>query len=197
MKSTLDLFIPVGKYVSRFVMSVMRLVKSMAGFRLPKSALAPNDRRLTLAVTQNQRIYAEPIKKSPRVISRSFAISTLQYIPPVRESIFQLVIMLQPTVNITDKNPIVITLPRFRRIDSLANKNVHLVGPGRGLIKDSMAEWNQTTFELKFRARTGGVIPAFNLLELRVQEAQGFILPPALKANDTQLQIKANDTQLQ
>merc|ERR1719408_199395 len=119
----------------------MRLTKTQAGFRLPKSALAPNDQRLTLAVIQNQIIYAEPIKKSPRVISRSFSVSTLQYIPPVQESIFQLVIHLQPTVTITDRNEISIMLPRFRRIDSLQGKNVHLIGPSRGLIKDSMASW--------------------------------------------------------
>jgi hypothetical protein len=189
---TLDLFVPVGKYISRHAMSVMRLTAEQAGFRLPRSALAPNDRRLTLEVIQNQIIYPEPIKKSPRVISRSFAISTLEYLPPVRESIFQLVIRLQPTVNITWKNPIVIHLPRFRRIDSLAEKNVHLIGPGRVLIKDSMAQWNQTTQDLTLQAPEEGIIPAFEMLVLMVQEAQGFILPPALKANDSQIIITAN-----
>jgi hypothetical protein len=47
-----------------------------------------------------------------------------------------------PTVNITERNEISIMLPRFRRIDSLQGKNVHLVGPGRSMIKDSMAKWN-------------------------------------------------------
>jgi len=191
MMYTLDLLIPISRYITRNVLWVMRLVETMAQFRLPKGSLAPNDQRLMLEVVSNQIIYAEPIKSSPRVISRSFAISRLEYIPPTRESIFQLVILLQPTVNITDQYDIVITLPRFRRIDSLANKNVHLIGPGRAMIKDSMAAWNQSTFELKFRAPEGQVLPAFGMLELRVQEAQGFILPPALKANDTQIKIAA------
>jgi hypothetical protein len=54
-----------------------------------------------------------------------------------------------------------------------------------------MAQWNQTTFEMKFQAPIGGVIPAFKTMHLRVQEAQGFILPPALRANDTQIIIRA------
>jgi len=188
---SLDLFVPVGKWISRFVLSVMRLTQAGAGFRLPKTELLPNDQRLTIECIQNQIIYSEPIKKSPRVISRSFGISRLEYLPPVQESIFQLVIWLQPTVNITDKNPITLTLPRFRRIDSLRDKNVHLVGPGRALIKDSMAQWNQATDEMTMQAPIGMIIPAFSLLELRVQEAQGFILPPALRANDTQIVIRA------
>jgi hypothetical protein len=190
---SLDMLIPSGKYVSRFVLSVMRLTPTGggAGFRLPSTDLAPNDLRLTLAVIANQIIYAEPIKKSPRVVGRSFQISTLEYLPPVQESIFQLVIWLMPTVNVTDRNPIVLTLPRFRRIDSLQGKNVHLIGPARSLIKDSMAQWNQTTFQLTLNAADDGIIPAFNLMELRIQEAQGFILPPALSANDSQIIVEA------
>jgi hypothetical protein len=188
---TLDLFVPVGKWISRFVLSVMRLTTAQAGFRLPKTSLAPNDKRLTLAVISNQIIYPEPIKESPRVISRSFQISKLEYLPPVQESIFQLVIWLLPTVNITDRNPVTLLLPRFKRIESLQNKNVHLIGPGRGLIKDSMAAWNPATFELTMDVPEGSVIPAFEMLELRVQEAQGFILPPSLKANDTDIMIQA------
>merc|ERR1719498_913473 len=138
MQYTLDMKIPTGKFIPRTVLSVMRLIKTQAWFRLPKSALAPNDRRLTSEVIENQIIYAEPIKKSPRVISRSFAVSQLMYTPPTRESIFQLGIRLQPTVNLTYQNRIKITLPRFRRIDSLVGKNVHLAGPGRSLIMESM-----------------------------------------------------------
>jgi len=185
----LDLHVPVGTFISRGAINVIRILKADGGFRLPTSALAPNDMRLTIAVIKNQIIYAEPIKESPRVVDRSFAISEFQYLPPTQQSIFMLVIRLQPTVNITDETDMIITLPGF--VNSLNKVNVHLIGESRGLIRESMAQWNATDNELTLKVPEDHEIPAFTIINLRITESQGFILPSDLNANDTRIRIRA------
>eukprot|EP00933_Yihiella_yeosuensis_P002447 TRINITY_DN10414_c0_g1_i1.p1 TRINITY_DN10414_c0_g1~~TRINITY_DN10414_c0_g1_i1.p1 ORF type:complete len:641 (+),score=95.21 TRINITY_DN10414_c0_g1_i1:135-1925(+) len=158
------------------------------GFRLPRTPLLPNDKRLTIQSLGNNIIFEEPVKESPRVVERSFMISEFQYRPPQKESICQLQITLQPTVNISgDTNDISIFLPGFR--NSLSKVNIHIMGEDRFRIENSMAEWNETTATLLFKVPRRQVIPAFEMLDLRIEESQGFILPAALNANDTKLQI--------
>jgi hypothetical protein len=144
-------------------------------------------------VIENQIIRAEPIKESPRVISRTFIQSELEYYPkpPARDNIFQLRINVTPTVIINHQNPIVIKLPKFRRIDSLIGRKVHLSGANNSLIEESMADWNQTSEELSFKPPSDQVIPASLPLQLMIQEAQGFILPAELRANDTRILIES------
>lgn len=185
----LDLEVPVGTYISRGALNVIRILKADGGFRLPTSALAPNDMRLTIAVIKNQIIYAEPIKESPRVVDRSFAISEFEYRPAMQQSIFMLVMRLQPTVNITDSTDIIISLPGF--VNSLNKVNIHLIGESRGLIRESMAQWNATDNELTMKVPENTEIPAFQILSLRITESQGFILPSDLNANDTRIRIRA------
>lgn len=189
LEYSLDLMVPTGKFVSRAANNVVRILRSDGGFRLPTFALAPNDLRLTIAVIQNQIIFAEPIKESPRVVDRTFAISEFNYFPPAQQNIFMLTMRLQPTVNLTDSNDIVIRLPGF--VNSLDKFNIHLIGASSGLIRESMAQWNSTSQELTMLVPFGSIIPAFTVLELRVAESQGFILPDSLNANDTRITIKS------
>ncbi|CAK9019510.1 Protein LOW PSII ACCUMULATION 1 [Durusdinium trenchii] len=79
--------------------------------------------------------------------------------------------------------------PGFR--NSLSKVNIHIMGEDRGRIQDSMGSWNETTARLTLKVPLREVIPAFTMLDLRVEESQGFILPSALNANDTSLRISS------
>jgi len=187
----LNLHVPIGYKATRGALSVVRIMTNEGGFVLPKFTLNVNDPRLTIAVIENQIVFPEPIKSSPRVVERSFSISEFDYQPLQQESIFLFKIRLQPTVNISETQPIVMNLPGFR--NSLSKLNIHVTGPGRELIRDSMAQWNATTSELRLYPVEGGKILADTIVELQIQESQGFILPSALHANDTNLQIRSEN----
>jgi len=99
---------------------------------------------------------------------------------------------LQPTVNITHENDIILFLPRFR--NSLSKLNIHIMGEDRWRIADSMAQWNETTKRLTMPVVRNQPIAAFTTMHLRVEESQGFILPEELDANDTRLIIEAKNS---
>lgn len=188
MDNTFDLVVPVGQAIYRQLTTVLRIMQS-GGFRLPITPLLPDDTRLTIQAIGNVVVFEEPIKNSPRVVDRSFQVSEFIYAPPQQDSIFQLKMLLQPTVNITHANDIVLFLPGFR--NSLSKVNIHIMGEDRGRIQDSMGSWNETTARLTLKVPLREVIPAFTMLDLRVEESQGFILPSALNANDTSLRISS------
>eukprot|EP00913_Durusdinium_trenchii_P018235 g17132.t1 len=185
MDNTFDLVVPVGQAIYRQLTTVLRIMQS-GGFRLPITPLLPDDTRLTIQAIGNVVVFEEPIKNSPRVVDR---VSEFIYAPPQQDSIFQLKMLLQPTVNITHANDIVLFLPGFR--NSLSKVNIHIMGEDRGRIQDSMGSWNETTARLTLKVPLREVIPAFTMLDLRVEESQGFILPSALNANDTSLRISS------
>eukprot|EP00930_Biecheleria_cincta_P059553 TRINITY_DN4525_c0_g2_i1.p1 TRINITY_DN4525_c0_g2~~TRINITY_DN4525_c0_g2_i1.p1 ORF type:complete len:931 (+),score=159.96 TRINITY_DN4525_c0_g2_i1:136-2928(+) len=186
LEETFDIAVPKGRKVYRQLVSVLRVMEA-GGFRLPTTALEPDDARLTIQAMGNVIIREEPIKTSPRVVERSFLISKYTYSPPENQSIFQLKIQLMPTVNITENNDIILYLPRF--VNTLAKLNIHIMGEDRFRIDNSMGYWNETTSELRMSVPYRQVIPAFTVLDLRIEESQGFKLPATLDANDTTLQI--------
>lgn len=188
LDNTFDLVVPVGQAIYRQLITVLRIMES-GGFRLPTTPLLPNDMSLTIQAIGNVVIFEEPIKTSPRVVDRSFQVSEFIYAPPQKDSIFQLKMILQPTVNITSDNDIIIFLPGFR--NSLSKVNIHIMGEDRGRIQHSMAYWNETTARLTLTVPRREVIPAFTMLDLRIEESQGFILPSALNANDTTIRISS------
>jgi hypothetical protein len=181
--------VPVGEKAERNDLSVFRVLSAKGGFRLPPTTLTVNDPSLTIEVIENQIIYPEPWKSSPRVVSRSFNQSEFRYLPPTKESIFLFIIKLQPTVNLTSSSPIQLTLPGFR--NSLSKLNIHITGPSRGLIEDSMGQWNATTSQLTLNIPEGQNIPADTLVEIQIEESQGFILPDRLHENDETLRVAA------
>mmetsp|Transcript_70728 Transcript_70728/g.165888 ORF Transcript_70728/g.165888 Transcript_70728/m.165888 type:complete len:1497 (+) Transcript_70728:104-4594(+) len=188
MAETFDLIVPIGQQIYRQQPTVLRIMES-SGFRLPSTPLLPNDPSLTIQAMGNVVIYEEPIKTSPRVVDRSFMVSEFIYAPPQQDSIFQLKMILQPTVNITEDNDIILFLPGFR--NSLSKVNIHIMGEDRFRIENSMGYWNETTARLRLTVPRREVIPAFTMLDLRIEESQGFILPAALNANDTTLTIQS------
>ncbi|CAJ1329421.1 unnamed protein product [Effrenium voratum] len=109
LSNTFDLVVPVGQSIYRQLITVLRIMES-GGFRLPSTPLLPDDMRLTIQAIGNVVIFEEPIKTSPRVVDRSFQVSEFVYSPPQKDSIFQLRMILQPTVNITEDNDIIIFL---------------------------------------------------------------------------------------
>lgn len=186
LEETFNFEVPKGRKIYRQLVTVLRVMES-GGFRLPINALEPNDARLTIQAMGNVIIREEQIKTSPRVVDRSFIVSNFIYAPPQNQSIFQLKMQLQPTVNITDKNDIILYMPSF--VNSLAKLNIHIMGEDRHRIENSMGYWNETTQELRMKIPYRQVIPAFTMLDLRIEESQGFKLPAELNANDTRLQI--------
>jgi len=188
MAETFDLVVPIGQQIYRQQPTVLRIMES-SGFRLPATPLLPNDPSLTIQAIGNVVIFEEPIKTSPRVVDRSFMVSEFIYAPPQQDSIFQLKMILQPTVNITEDNDIIIFLPGFR--NSLAKVNIHIMGEDRFRIDNSMGYWNETTARLRLSVPLREVIPAFTMMDLRIEESQGFLLPAALNANDTSLTIQS------
>eukprot|EP00927_Polykrikos_kofoidii_P021047 TRINITY_DN20070_c0_g1_i1.p1 TRINITY_DN20070_c0_g1~~TRINITY_DN20070_c0_g1_i1.p1 ORF type:complete len:1612 (+),score=301.09 TRINITY_DN20070_c0_g1_i1:309-4838(+) len=186
---TLDLHIPRGKFVTRSEPSVLRLMEPDNAIRLPTFPLEPNDPRLKIGVIQNQIIHMTSIFDSPRVVDRSFIVSEFEYLPAQAESIFMLRMKLEPTVNITEDQPIIISLPGF--INVLSKFNIHITGPNRSMIRDSMGQWNASEQTLTLKAPVGQRICAFCLMELQVEESQGFILPPSLNANDSRVTVSS------
>jgi hypothetical protein len=184
----LDLRIPVNKRVSRAVTSAVRVLQ-VGGFRLPKGSFEPNDPRLKISVVENQLISEASIMQSPRVVDRSFLISEFEYLPATRKTIFKLKMRLQPTVNITNAQPITIRLPGF--VNSLSKRNIHIMGPSRSLIDGSMARWNATTEELRMEPPRLQQINEYSMLELEIEESQGFVLPDQLNANHSKLTISS------
>ncbi|CAE8627095.1 unnamed protein product, partial [Polarella glacialis] len=182
----LSIKVPAGNVIDRTETTVLRVMES-GGFRLPSTPLEPNDQRLTIESTGSVIIYEEKIRMSPRVVDRSFMVSIFEYRPPQKESIFQLLMTLQPTVNISSTNDIIIFMPGFR--NSLSKINIHIMGDDRFRLLDSMGQWNETTAQLRMKVPKGEIIPAFTMLDLRIEESQGFILPAALNANDTSIKI--------
>jgi hypothetical protein len=180
-----DFLIPTGKYLPRTSVCVLRVLKADGGFITPQFSLEPNDLRLTIAVVENQIIREESIRESPRVVARSFAISTFDYLPAVPQSIFQLKMTLMPTVNITSDNPIYIKLDRFNNTSpkppcpspppgappTPCPINVHVSGASRAFIKDSMAQWDPANRTLKMGVPADNPIIAFTVLELAISEA--------------------------
>jgi hypothetical protein len=204
----LDLVIPIGSQsLPRTSLAVMKIMKADGGFRLPATSLAPNDLRLTIAVVENQIIYAEPIRSSPRVVARSFARSEFLYLPPVPESIFQLKMILQPTVNITKDKPIIISLfgfsNNFRQPPAQSEcqakwqwdcpTSIHIQGEDRGMFEASIAWWNRSTNELLLQVVDGVPINAFTVVDIFIAENQGFTLPETLNENDTRITIRSYD----
>ncbi|CAE7830187.1 RDH8 [Symbiodinium microadriaticum] len=115
LAETFDLVVPIGQQIYRQQPTVLRIMES-SGFRLPATPLLPNDPSLTIRAIGNVVIFEEPIKTSPRVVDRSFMVSEFIYAPPQQDSIFQLKMILQPTVNITEDNDIIIFLPCSKRM---------------------------------------------------------------------------------
>jgi len=187
---TMDMVVPAKYIISRFKKSFVRILER-DGFRLPQTPLLPNDPKLTIACIKNQLIFEEQIKSSPRVVDRTFLTSVLEYHPPQRESIFQLIMVLEPTVDIKLENEITIKLPGFR--NKLSKRNVHLMGKGRSYFKDSLAAWDETASELKLTVKQDQTIKAFSTVRLRIEESQGFILPETLDANDSRILISSKN----
>jgi hypothetical protein len=188
LAETFSLEVPRDQSLDRTALTVVRVMEYI-GFRLPSTPLEPNDQRLTIRSTENNIIFEEPIKTSPRVVSRTFMISEFRYRPPKKQSIFQLQMILQPTVNITADNDIIVYLPQFS--NSLSKVNVRFTGNDSFRIENSLGLWNETTAQLTFSVPFKSVIPAFTMLEFHIDESQGFILPPALRSNDPTLQISS------
>eukprot|EP00929_Paragymnodinium_shiwhaense_P063655 TRINITY_DN31811_c0_g1_i1.p1 TRINITY_DN31811_c0_g1~~TRINITY_DN31811_c0_g1_i1.p1 ORF type:complete len:1738 (+),score=312.78 TRINITY_DN31811_c0_g1_i1:62-5215(+) len=188
---TLTFEVPKDKEIPRSEYCLMRISMTDGAFKLPQDGLTYNDPRLTVAVVKNQIILPMPIIESPRVVDRTFDISELDYLPPQKESTFQMRIRLRPTVNITKDQPIILSLPGF--INVLSKFNIHILGADRDKIRDSMAQWNATTSELTFQAPLETYIPANEELNLIIQESQGFILPASLNANDTRIRVRSVD----
>jgi hypothetical protein len=187
----LDVPVRFQSGISRTSITVMRVLAEDAGFRLPITPLAPNDRRLTIAVVENQIIRPQPIAESPQVVARGFAISEFEYFPPTRKSIFMLTMRLQPTVNITDSQDIIIELPGFN--NTLRKVNIQIMGEDRYRIRGSAGIWRQEGYNLTLKLLENTVIEAFTILNLRIEESQGFQLPASLNSNDTRLRISSID----
>lgn len=184
----LDLRIPVNYKISRTLKSVIRILPE-GGFKLPSFPLSAQDSRLKISVVENQLINEAPFLSSPRVVDRSFEISEFEYYPAQKETIFLLKMRLKSTVGMTSSNPIIIQMPGF--INSLSKVNINIKGPNRSSIKGSMAQWNASTSTLTMQVPLANPIPADSLLELNIEEAQGFILPKFLDANDTRIRISS------
>mmetsp|Transcript_33263 Transcript_33263/g.88043 ORF Transcript_33263/g.88043 Transcript_33263/m.88043 type:complete len:1539 (-) Transcript_33263:138-4754(-) len=182
---SMDILVPLGDVIQPQVNVIKVFPTSTAGFMLPTFSLEPNDPRLTITCIKNQRIYEEPIRSSPRVVRRTFEISEFIYRPPVRESIFLLQMKLMPAVNITPGNPIIIELPGFR--NSLSKQLIEVRGADRFRIASSMGRWNESTQALTLQVDS--LIEAFTVLDLRLEESQGFILPARLDENDPRIMI--------
>lgn len=165
-------------------------VKADGGWRLPREGLLLDDPKLRIMCVENQIIYSEPIKSSPLVVDRTFALSQYLYDPPVKGSIFHFTIRLTPTVNVTEDDHIILSLPGF--FNPLPGKtNIHIKGQDRLMIVDSMGKWNSTSNKLTLELAPGVIMAAFDLFEIEIEESQGFILPDMLDANDTRLMITA------
>jgi len=184
----LKLTVPVGNAIIQRL-NVMRVrAVGNAGFMLPITSLSANDPRLRISVDGNQYIYEEQIQSSPRIVRRTFLISTFEYRPPVKESIFLFIMRLQPAVNISYPADIVINLPGFR--NSLSKQKIEISGPSRSYIKLAEGQWNETTEMLTFpMIFNGEVIQQDEMLEFRIKESQGFILPSKLQRNDPTIRI--------
>jgi len=124
-------------------------------------------------------------------VDRTFLTSIFEYRPPQRESIFQLLMTLEPTVDIAPDNVIKIKLPGFR--NKLSKRDVHVMGEGRSYIKDSLARWDEKASELKLEVTAGQIIKAFTTVHLRIEESQGFILPETLEKNDPTILISSRN----
>jgi hypothetical protein len=96
-------------------------------------------------------------------------------------------IKLQPTVNVSSNQPIVFSLPGF--VNSLSKLNIHITGPDRDMIQSSMGQWNATTSELTLVPAIQ--IPADKLLDIQIEESQGFILPRSLYENHSDLLVES------
>lgn len=165
-------------------------IPQMGGFQLPDDMFLKNDPRLKIACVANQIIREEQIKTSPIVVTRTFIQSELEYHPAVAGSICLILMTLRPTVNITDGQDIVIKFARFQRnILFLTQRNIHIMGPDRYRITDSMGQWNETTQTLTMSVPIGAPIPANTTLNLRIEESQGFQLPQFLDQNDHAIRI--------
>jgi len=187
---TFDLEVPPGYELDRTKRIVLRVLReNSGGFRLPRTPLQPNDPSITIQTLQNQIIFSEGIKISPQVVARTFITSEFQYQPAVSGSPFLLTMRLEPTVNITFRNAINIELPGFT--NALSKNNIHITGPARDRITDSMGQWNETTSTLRLTIPFGQQIDTFTVLDFRIEESQGFLLPGELDSNDTRLRISS------
>mmetsp|Transcript_107634 Transcript_107634/g.246399 ORF Transcript_107634/g.246399 Transcript_107634/m.246399 type:complete len:900 (+) Transcript_107634:636-3335(+) len=182
---TLDMEVALGELVPNDGVSGVALLQDHANCTLP-DLLDENDPDLTIEVTQGQVIYPEPVKRSEKVVSRTFLISTFDYQPRQKESTFLWTITIQPTVNITEF-PIEITMPRVNNI--LNKRNIHLTGKDANRILAQTAYWNQTTFKLTLPVPPAQQLDAFQTFEFKIEESQGFTLPPELFKNDPGLTI--------
>jgi hypothetical protein len=181
-------------------LSVIRVVAD-GGFRLPRDGLVLDDTKLQISCETNQIIYKEAIKSSPLVVDRTFENSVFIYDPPRAGSPFHFTIQLRPTVDVTDAQPIRLTLRTENSCSDNPDRcftnpipgkvNIHISGANRTMIQDAQAQWNSTSSELTLQLATGVVMQAFTDFEIEIKENQGFVLPSQLNADDTRLTIEA------
>lgn len=184
----LKITVPVGNAIIQRL-NVMRIrAVGNAGFMLPITSLSRNDPTLTIRCDSNQFIYEEPIQSSPRIVRRTFLTSKFEYRPPVKESIFLFVMSLQPAVNISWPAHLEVELRGFR--NSLSKQRIEITGSSRSYIKRAEGYWNESTEILELPLIFNGpVIQADEMLEFRIEESQGFILPSKLQRNDPTIRI--------
>ncbi|CAK0837271.1 unnamed protein product, partial [Prorocentrum cordatum] len=184
-------------------LSVIRVV-AQGGFRLPKDGLVQDDARLKISCESNQIIYQEAIKSSPLVVDRTFESSVYTYGPPRAGSPFHFTIQLRPTVDVTDANPIRLTLAALSGAETCSEYpdkcftnpipgkiNIHISGANRTMIQDAQAQWNSTSSQLTLQLASGVVMEAFTDFEIEIKENQGFVLPSQLNQDDVRLTIEA------
>lgn len=182
----LDMVVPDGFMIYNDKPTVARF-RLQAGFRTPPFTLVQNDPRLKIEALENQIIYPQNISDSPRVIARTFMTSTLDCRPARPVSTFQMFLKLQPSMNISEGEDIILTLQGFT--NALNRTQVQVMGPNRDYVVLSTASWNQSNFELKMRMTK--LLCAECTIDLEIEEAQGFVLPATLLKDDPSLLIRA------
>ncbi len=85
-----------------------------------------NDPSILIKTTTKQIIIEAQVQDSPRVVSRTFDVSTFRYEPRFKESTFMLFMDLEPTVDIAPANDITIKLPGFKNV--LMKQYIHHTG---------------------------------------------------------------------
>lgn len=187
---TMSFTIPTDKGIERSEVTVFT-IPEMGGFQLPLEFFTLNDPRLKIACIANQIIYEESVKESPIVVAREFNVSRFDYLPAVAGSYHLQVITLQPTVNISYGQDIVIYYaPGFQK-QFPEKTNIQITGPDRWRIEQSMGQWNEQNLTLTLRIPILQPIPAMTIMELRIAEKEGFQLPNTLDLNDARMQIQS------
>jgi hypothetical protein len=196
----LDFTVAPGKIVKNNELTLIYLAAEKAFMRLPMR-LDSNDPRLTIQTFGAQIIREEFIKESDAVVPRQFDISRYFYTPEYRESTFFFRVGFMATVDITEKNPVIMHLPGFRNI--LGKDQIHITGPDGHRFElpmgfdvegiEAAAQWSEEEGKLKLWPKKDKIFVKFELIQLTIEESQGFILPRTLYRNDERLLIESEN----